>query len=327
MKKILAPVLAVILILTMLSGCLVAKGVPYKLGMSVVLSYSDKQTGSISADANVAAVVLDETGKIAACRIDVVSSKVDVTDGFLGNGTAGLVFTSKYDLGDNYNMKTYGGAIAEWYEQADSFAKYCVGKTAEEVKNIAVDGGGKPTDADLLAGCTIGVDGYIDAVVKACEDAHAVSFDAKDDIKLGLLAKGKVDSANDSEANDGSVKLLLSFAATVTDTEGLLEAAIIDAAQPAFKYDDSGAMTEASYGGTKRELGDNYGMVAYAGAVAEWYEQAEHLCDWLIGLSAEDIKAVPDESGKAENADLAASCTINISGDIANIVTAMSKAK
>lgn len=326
MKKTIAILLCVLLAITTLAGCSGKSEQKYKLGMSVSVAYNENQIGNISADTNVAAVILDAEGKIVDCRIDVVQSKVEIADGFLADGAAKLVFRSKYDLGDDYNMKKYGGAIGEWYEQADAFAGYCIGKTAEEVEAIAVNEQGKPTDADLTAGCTIAVSDYKAAVVKACKDEQAKEF-TSNDVKLGLFVKANVDSAKDSENNDGSVKLLGSFAATAVDAEGLLAAAVIDATQPEFKYNDNGEVTSASYKGTKREQKENYGMVAYAGAVAEWYQQADTLCDWLIGLSAEEIKAVPDKSGKPVDADLAAACTIYITGDVNNIVTAMTRVK
>lgn len=40
------------------------------------------------------------------------------------------------------------------------------------MSQLKLDNDGKPTDADLLAGCTIAVDRYRDAVVKACSNAR-----------------------------------------------------------------------------------------------------------------------------------------------------------
>ena len=326
MKRFSAIILVFIIAITLFAGCS-EKAEAYKLGTSMTVAYKEGQVGNVSADTTVAAVVLDKNGKIVDCKLDTVQSKVDISDGFLADGAAKLVFKSKYELGDDYNMKTYGGAIAEWYEQADAFCSFCIGKTVQEVKNIAVDDAGKATDADLLAGCTIGVKDYITAVVSACEDEMAKEFESKSDVSLGLFVKGAVDSANDSENNDGAVKLVVSYAATVIDSDELLASATVDAAQPEFKYNDDGEVTAVSYKGSKREQKEGYGMVAYAGATAEWYEQADSLCDWLIGLSVDEIKSVPDSSGYATDADLSAGCTINIAGDINNIVTAMSKAK
>ena len=42
---------------------------------------------------------------------------------------------------------------------------------------------GKPTDADLLSGCTIAVDRYRDAIVRACENAQVLGAARGDTVK------------------------------------------------------------------------------------------------------------------------------------------------
>ncbi len=324
MKKALAILLILALFVTLFTSCAKKDEKEYKLGMGVVVSYAEEQTASAAYDLTVAAVILDADGKIVACEIDSAQSKVMIEDGFLQDGATALTFKTKYELGDDYNMKTYGGAIGEWYEQADAFEEYCVGKTADEVKNMSLAENGKATDSDLLSGCTIAVTDFKKAVVKALEDTEAVTFKSGE-IKLGMTVKAYVASANDSENNNGKVKFTAEFAAVAVDSDSLLAAAVVDAVQPEFSFNDEGFVTEAKFGGTKRELKENYGMKAYAGSAYEWYEQAASLCDFLRGLSAEDIKTVVSEDGKAKDADLLASCTISISTDVNNIISAMSK--
>lgn len=55
------------------------------------------------------------------------------------------------------------------------FADYLTGRTPEQVSLMKLDNDGKPTDADLLAGCTIAVDRYRDAVVKACSNSRGLA--------------------------------------------------------------------------------------------------------------------------------------------------------
>ena len=333
MKKLLALILALLMVAAVFAGCNAKKDpeaapevaeAEYKLGLSLTIAYADSQEGTVTADANVAAVILDKDGKIVDCAFDVVSMSVAVVDGYLDEGAAEATFNSKYDIGDAYGMVAYGGAIAEWYKQAEAFADFCVGKTAAEVKAIALNDKGAPSD--LTSSCTMGVKDYVAAIAKACEDPAAKTFKAEGDVKVGLTANGKVESAKDSEADDGAVNYLVTVAASAVDKDGKLAAAIVDGAQPAFTYDDAGVVTEAKYNGSKRELKDNYGMVAYAGAKAEWYKQAEALENACVGKTADEVKAVAGADGKASG-DLAASCTIYIGGDVANIVVAMGKAK
>ena len=107
-------------------------------------------------------------GVITSAQIDAVQGKVnfDVT-GTITAGTDG-VFATKNMLGEQYGMKAWGGAIAEWNEQAASFAAYITGKTADEVAGIAVDETTKPTDADLLTSVTIKIGDFQALIAKAC---------------------------------------------------------------------------------------------------------------------------------------------------------------
>ena len=78
-------------------------------------------------------------------------------------------FETKQELGDAYNMVLYGGAKYEWYVQTNSFCKYIVGKTAEEVTGISVDESAYPTDPDLPASVTIAIGGYKALVAEALQ--------------------------------------------------------------------------------------------------------------------------------------------------------------
>ena len=64
-------------------------------------------------------------------------------------------------------MVTYGGAIAEWYEQVNALAAYCVGKTAEQVQGIATNESTKPTDTDLATSVTIAIGGFKALIAEA----------------------------------------------------------------------------------------------------------------------------------------------------------------
>ncbi len=108
-------------------------------------------------------------GVITSCAIDSVQAKVsfDATGKITSDLTAAI--KTKNELGAAYNMVLYGGAIAEWNEQAASFAKYVTGKTLAQVKGIAVDNTTKPTGADLTSSVTIAIGGFQAIIEKALQ--------------------------------------------------------------------------------------------------------------------------------------------------------------
>ena len=73
---------------------------------------------------------------------------------------------TKNELGENYGMVAWGGAVAEWNEQAASFAAYVTNKTAADVAGIAVEEG-KPTEADLVSSVTIRIGDFQALIAKA----------------------------------------------------------------------------------------------------------------------------------------------------------------
>ena len=57
----------------------------------------------------------------------------------------------------------------EWYEQANAYAAWLAGKTADEVAAVETNAEGHngPTDADIAASCTMDVREFNNAVAKA----------------------------------------------------------------------------------------------------------------------------------------------------------------
>lgn len=178
MKKLLALMLALICCFGMTSAALADT---FGLGVytnvesakSAYVEDGDAYDGSFEVDSTVCALVLDDEGKIVSIRIDVGQTKLGFTaEGAVTTEAGEENIVSKHDKGDAYNMKTYGGSIAEWYEQAKAFEDYCVGKTVEEVLGMALNEKGAPTDADLAAGCTISVNAFLKAVELAAQNAQ-----------------------------------------------------------------------------------------------------------------------------------------------------------
>ena len=106
---------------------------------------------------------------ITSCVIDSVQAKVafDATGTITSDVSAPVA--TKNELGENYGMVAWGGAIAEWNEQAASFAAHVTGKTAEEVAGIAITEATKPADADLAASVTISIIGFMNLIAKAAQ--------------------------------------------------------------------------------------------------------------------------------------------------------------
>ncbi len=126
------------------------------------------KAGNAQLDADVTALTL-KNGVITSCAIDAVQAKVafDAT-GAITSDISSAVKT-KNELGANYGMVAWGGARAEWNEQAASFASYVKGKTSAEVAGIAVNESTKPTGADLSASVTIAIGGFQALIQKAAK--------------------------------------------------------------------------------------------------------------------------------------------------------------
>ncbi len=127
-----------------------------------------EKNGNAQLDADVTALTVNgET--ITSCVIDSVQAKVafDGTGAVTSDLTAPI--QTKNELGASYNMVAWGGAIAEWNEQAASFAAYVTGKTAGEVGAIQVTEADTAADADLATSVTIKINTFMDLIVKAAK--------------------------------------------------------------------------------------------------------------------------------------------------------------
>ena len=136
--------------------------------------------------------------------------------------------------------------------------------------------------------------------------------------------------ATDSE--DAQVKMYTEYAAAVVGKDGKILAALTDATQPKITADKNGQITGAEFKGTKRELGADYGMVAYGSAIAEWDAQAKAFADYTVGKTAAEVAGIEttvNDSGHNVTTDetLLASCTMDVSGMIAVIALAANYAR
>ena len=296
-----------------------------KTGVAIIASAGESKSagdadGEAKYDVSVVAVTVDDNGVIQSCIIDSIGTSVlfDVNGAIMSDLTAEI--PTKNELGDAYNMKTYGGAVAEWYEQAASLAAFACGKTVEELKAGAVGETGYAVDADLATSATIYLGGYVAAVEKAVANARHLGAQAGDELKLAIISS--VDGSTPADAENAGLAQLYTNVAAVTVNGGVITSAMIDAVQAKVNFDTTGTITTdlTAPMQTKNELGEGYGMVAWGGAIAEWNEQAASFCAYITGKTPAEVAGIAvDEATKTTDADLLTSVTIKI-GEFQNLI-------
>ena len=132
------------------------------LAINCAVSGNVAEGGKVTADVAGVAFAGD---KVAAAMVDSMEGKYTLVIGEDQKLTVTLkeYKGTKNEQGDAYNMVTYGGAIAEWYVQAQAVANATVGKTASQLDAI---------DATAIAGCTMYAGGYKAALVLAASYAR-----------------------------------------------------------------------------------------------------------------------------------------------------------
>jgi ethanolamine utilization protein EutP (predicted NTPase) len=318
MKKTLVLVMCIVLTLSaVLVGCGDKAPATLKFGVGVysstpaVTDATADKDGSGKIDVTVAAVSVDADGKIVACALDTASNTVNFTAD--GKAIAKTEFKTKYELGKDYNMVAYGGAKKEWFEQADAFETLVAGKTLAEVKAL-VAAENKGNDEVIAAGCTIMIHEFVAAIEKAYNAAADSNVTAESTLKVTAATEQVCTDATADK--DGSNKVSVYVFGAAVDADGKVVAANSDCVEVAFSFSTAGASTLDTGKAivSKKDQGDNYGMVAYGGAKNEWYAQAAAFDAACIGKTATEISALMGSDGKGV-ADLqTAGCTIYVSG-------------
>ena len=183
-------------IAAVVAACKDEQGVSFKtaaeftLGVAAKTSAADSVAATAEADGTVAmytdfaaAVVAD--GKIIAALNDAIQPKITINAA--GEITGKSYKATKRNLKEEYGMApalNYGmdwngdGKVLEWYLQSAEFSKYVVGKSADEVANLAtkeVEGKGYVISADdalLNAGCTIQITSIKAVMAQAAKNAR-----------------------------------------------------------------------------------------------------------------------------------------------------------
>ena len=153
----------------------------FSLGLAII-SKSDESTaptaeedGGVKMYSEYAAVVVDGDGVILAAVTDATQPQIKI------NAAGEIVETTfkgtKRELKEDYNMVKFSDATLEWYQQAKNFTDYATGKTAEDLRATETktndEGHNVFVDETLYASVSISIDGMINVIAKAAENALA----------------------------------------------------------------------------------------------------------------------------------------------------------
>ncbi len=289
-------------------------------------SAAEDKEGEAKYEVTMVAVLVDDKGVIRDCIIDGVTTSIK----FDAKGQLTTDITkapqTKNELGDKYGMVAYGGAVAEWDKQAQALADFAVGKTVKELREGAIDETGKaPAGSDLASSATIYLGGYVDTIEKAVSNAKHLGANSGDTLKMATQTAFS-SSTNVTEEKAGNAQLDVTTTA-MTMKDGKITSCALDGVQAKVGFDKNGAITTdlTTPIKTKNELGKDYGMVAWGGAVAEWDAQAASFAQYVTGKTPDEIsKIAVDEKTAPTDADLTSSVTIAI-GDFQALIKKAAK--
>ncbi len=299
----------------------------YTLGLGVVVSQTTGEKAQV--DATFASVVTDAEGTIVAIDLDVAQSKGVKNDA--GVYTAeGFDARTKTEKGPDYGMTVASPIGAEWDAQMAAFEAWAIGKTVDYITGVELvehnNHNVAMNETDLYAGCTMDITAFQAALADALN--NTVEFTTAEEIKLGL---GVVTSCTVKEATadaNGSIQMYSDIAAVVTDANGAVLAARLDAIQPAIGLNADNTTTAKEDLRSKYQLKEDYGMTVASPIGAEWYTQADGYCAYLAGKTAADLEAIElvehnNHLVALNEADLYAVCTMQVNSYIEATVKAI----
>lgn len=309
-----------------------ASGDSVKTGLGIITSIAKstdagKEDGLAEADSYVAAVTVDKDGKIVKCVIDAAQTKVNFSAAGKLLTDINTIFKSKQELKEEYGLKKASGIKKEWNEQADAFAAYVVGKTADEVKGIAVNDKGTAGDAELASSVTVHIGDFIAVVEKAVKNAQDLG--AKPGDKLGLGVTTNIAKSTDAGEKDGLAQPYSYYTASTFGADGKITSCLIDASQANINFSKAGKITSDLKAElkSKQELGDAYGMKKASSIGKEWNEQANAFAKYVTGKSVDEVKGIAVKEGLATDTELKSSVTVHVTDFMSIIDKAGATAK
>lgn len=279
-----------------------------------VKAATDTKVGSVQTDITFASILLGKDGKIQQLRLDAVQVKVAADeDGAALVRTNGADPKSKWELLEDYNMVGRSPIEKEWYEQAEAFENFAVGKTVAELAALELDT--EYLKDGEAAGVTIKVAEFMDAIERA--NADKVALDDISNLKIGVGGVG----------TEGNLQSNYTIAAAAFKADKTVAAARMDVYQIPYALEAKsetvkGAVsilvngkkqvveTSAGVGRikAKHELGFDYNMKDSA-TKGEWFEQANKITAYMVGKTIETGLAINAENNHMVN-EVAADVTI-----------------
>lgn len=276
----------------------------WRTGLGIV-SEAQEQDRIGKLNTVVAAVLLDGDGKLVEVTLDELEISI-AADG-IGAVTMPTDQRTKRQKGDEYPLAEVSSLKKGWVEQVGTFEDHLTGKTPQEIEKLETDEDGKATDADILSGCTITVENYRQAVLKACENAKAIGAAKGDRIALGIQAENASSSGAATDDKDLTAQVDVSAVALTLDGQKRITSAAADMVEPAVTVGSDGKVTAPDSICSKVELGDEYGMRKASALQKEWYEHGEGFCSYLKGKNYAEVSGI-----SPQDADLRSMCTISI---------------
>lgn len=176
-----------------------------------------------------------------------------------------------YDKAGNYNMVKFGGAQAEWYQQAGRAETYLI-EVQDPAKITYKDDEGH---TDAIGGVSIHVNSLFNLAAEAL---------AAGPVELGPFADGGYYASEDAFSSSGW-KAYVSLLVKDGNIVNVFWSAVNEAGDDKKTYDMEG----------------KYNMVKFGGAQAEWYQQAESVENYLLATQDPAKISYSDDEGHTDD--------------------------
>lgn len=296
-----------------------------RTGVGVIFSNTNSknpeadQNGKIESQAYAAAVIVDEKGRVLQCALDTMVSAFEFTADNVILTDPMTAFKTKNELGYDYGMKKASSIDKEWFEQAQAFADYFVGKDARQIRGLSVTEG-KVNDPDLASSATLAIAPFQAAVLKAISNSVPSNASSLDKLGLGIVGSG-YQTIQEAQGDQMPQAVAYNFySASTFDQAGKITSCVIDASQAVFKIEDGQISSDLTAPvKTKNDLGDAYGMKKASSIDKEWYEQAKAFANFVVDKTVSETRNIHLTDGVPAGVDLASSVTITVT-DMISVV-------